>query len=176
MATYNSYDELYAGLIANLPAAIATAVWAGASRTLTQSAASVAEAVTGDTITITRGDSASISLTGLGSLANASKLYFTVKARAEDLDTASLIQIEAAAGLMYINGEAGTSGNGTLTVTNAGTGAITITLTAAEAAKLPTHLTYAIYDVQIVRSAGTPVSTLTTGLFVVSDDATRAVS
>jgi len=176
MATYSTFDELYAGLLANLPAAIATAVWAGASRTLTQSAASIAAAVTGSTITVVRGDTVSISLTGLGSLANVSKLYFTVKQRAEDLDTASLIQIEAAAGLKYINGAAGTAGNGTLTVTNSGTGAITITLTAAEAAKLPTHLTYAIYDVQIVRSAGTPVSTLTTGLFVISDDATRAVS
>jgi hypothetical protein len=63
-----------------------------------------------------------------------------------------------------------------LTVDNEATGAITITLTAEEAAKLPTYLTEAFYDVQIVRSAGTPVSTLALGTFVVTDDYTRAVS
>jgi hypothetical protein len=171
MATYSTLDELYAGLIANLPAAI----WAAAARTLTQSAASAAAAVSGDTITIVRGDSASISLTDLGSLANISKLYFTVKARAEDADTESLIQIEAAAGLMYINGVAGTAGHGTLTVDDATDGDITITLTAAETAKLPTHLT-GFYDVEIVRSAGTPVTTLASGSFVIVDDITKAVS
>jgi hypothetical protein len=172
MATYSTLDELYAGLMANLPEAI----WGSASRTLTQSAASVAAAVIGDTITIVRGDTATISLTGLGSLANISKLYFTVKARSEDADTDSLIMIEQTAGLMYINGEAGTAANGTLTVTNSSTGALTIMLTAEESAKLPTHLTDALYDVEIVRSAGAPVSTLTSGAFIISEDITRAVS
>jgi hypothetical protein len=171
MATYSTLDELYAGLMANLPAA----VWAAAARTLTQSAASAAAAVSGDTITIVRGDSASISLTDLGSLANISKLYFTVKLRAEDTDAESLIQIEAAAGLMYINGVAGTAENGTLTVDDVTDGDITITLTAAETAKLPTHLT-GFYDVEIVRSAGTPVTTLASGSFVIVDDITKAVS
>jgi hypothetical protein len=171
MATYSTLDELYAGLMANLPAAI----WAAATRTLTQSAASAAAAVLGDTITIVRGDTASISLTELGSLANIIKLYFTVKARPEDIDTSSLIMIEQTAGLMYINGVAGTAGHGTLTVDDATDGDITITLTAAETAKLPTHL-MGFYDVEIVRSAGTPVTTLTSGSFVIVDDATRAVS
>ena len=71
---------------------------------------------------------------------------------------------------------AGTAGNGTLTVTNPTTGAITITMTAAEAAKLPTHYDDAFYDVQIVRSVGTPVSTLAIGSFFIADDYTRAVS
>jgi hypothetical protein len=171
MATYSTLDELYAGLMANLPAAI----WAAATRTLTQSAASAAAAVSGDTITIVRGDTASIALTDLGSLANLSKLYFTVKAREEDADADSLIQIEAAAGLLYINGVTGTAENGTITIDDATDGDITITLTAAETAKLPTHLT-GYYDVEIVRSSGTPVTTLTYGSFVIVDDATRAVS
>jgi hypothetical protein len=152
-----------------------TAIWNAATRTLTQSAASAAAAVSGDTITIVRGDTASISLTDLGSLANITKLYFTVKARPEDIDTSSLIMIEQTAGLMYINGVAGTAENGTLTVDDETDGDITITLTAAETAKLPTHLT-GFYDVEIVRSAGTPVTTLTSGSFVIVDDYTRAVS
>ena len=78
--------------------------------------------------------------------------------------------------MLYINGVAGTTGHGTLTVTDAATGAITITMTAEEAAKLPTYLTEVFYDVEIVRSAGTPVSTLALGTFTVSDDYTRAVS
>jgi hypothetical protein len=171
MPTYNNFDELYAGLMAHLPAAI----WGAGERTLTQSAASVAAAVLGDTITVYRGDTISISLTDLGNLTNKTKLYFTVKARAEDPDSLSLLQIECIAGLIYINGEAGTAGNGTLTINDPATGAITITLTAAESAKLPTFASPS-YDVQIVRSAGIPVSTLTTGSFVIMDDYTRVVS
>jgi hypothetical protein len=139
-------------------------------------AAVVTAAISGSTITVYRGDSISINITGLGSLANVSKLYFTVKARAEDADTAAIIQVEQTDGLKYINGVTGTAGNGTLTITNPSTGAITITLTAAEAAKLPTHLSGLKYDVQIVRSAGVPVSTLAIGDFIVSKDYTRAVS
>jgi hypothetical protein len=138
-------------------------------------AAVVASAVSGPTITVYRGDSISIALTGLGSLANLSKLYFTVKADPSDEDADSILQIEQTVGLLYICGAAGTAGNGVITLDNTVTGAITITLTAAEAAKLPTF-SNKTYDVQIVRSTGVIVSTLAIGSFVVTDDYTRAVS
>jgi hypothetical protein len=77
--------------------------------------------------------------------------------------------------LLVICGAAGTAGNGAIALDNTVTGAITITLTAAEAAKLPTFGS-PTYDVQIVRSAGVLVSTLAIGSFVVTDDLTRATS
>ena len=157
-----------------LDAAEPADVWAYASRTLTQSAASVAAAVAGDNITIIRGDTASIALTDIGSLANYSKIYFTVKNEETDVDTASIVMIEKGDGLKYINGAAaGTSSNGSITIDDEPTGDITIALAAAETLKL-TIGAYE-YDVQIVRSSGTAVSTLTNGTFIVSSDITRAI-
>ena len=138
-------------------------------------AATVAAAVAGATITVYRGDSISIPLTGLGSLANLSKLYFTVKADPNDADADAILQVEQTAGLLVICGAAGIAGDGAIALDNTVTGAITITLTAAEAAKLPTFGS-PTYDVQIVRTTGTIVSTLAVGAFVVTDDLTRAVS
>lgn len=137
--------------------------------------ASTAATVSGTTITVLRGDSLVITFTDLGSLANLSKLYFSVKQWSGQADSESFIQIEKAAGLLYINQAAATTAaNGTITVDDSPTGDITVTLTAAEMAKLPLY-SYT-YDVQLVRSSGVPVSTLTSGTFVVSGDITRATS
>jgi len=148
-------------------------VWAYGTRTLTQSAASVAAAVTGDDIAINRGDTVSISLTDIGSLANNSKVYFTVKNSESDPDTASIIMIEKTDGLKYINGVVGTPANGSLVIDDEATGDITITLAAVEAAKLVVGADH--WDVQILRTVGVPISTLVAGTFIVSSDITRAV-
>lgn len=136
-------------------------------------AVSTSAQISGSTITILRGDTMTLTFTDLGSLANLSKLYFTVKQVEGQADSESMIQIEKAAGLLYINQTAATTAaNGTITVDDSPTGDITVTLTAAETAKLPRQ-SY-IYDVQLLRSSGTAVSTLTSGTFVVSGDVTRA--
>ena len=155
--------------------------WGYETRTLTQSAAAVAAAVSADSITVIRGDTTSIALTDLGSLANYSKIYFTVKRNEDDPDTLSVIQIEKTDGLKYINGVAGTSGNGSITIDDETTGDITVGLLAVETAKLQeTDATLKrgsyTYDVQIVRSSGTPVTTLAKGTFIVTDDVTRATT
>lgn len=134
---------------------------------------SIASVVSGSTMTVHRGDTMVASMT-VGALTNYSKLWFTVKRDYVDADTASIIQIEKTAGLLYINGVAGTPANGSITIQNEATGAITITLTAAEVAKLSSG-SYQ-WDVQILRSSGIPVSTLVYGEFILVDDVTKSIS
>ena len=155
--------------------ASAAEVWAYSSRTLTQTAASVAAAVQGSTLAVTRGDTFSASLTGLGNITTRTALWFTVKADpAGDADTAAKIQITEAGGLLYLNGAAATSGQGSISVTNATTGALTITVAAAATAQLDTPSTW-VYDLQWKDATGL-IRTLTRGTMTVSDDVTRAVS
>ena len=155
--------------------ASAAEVWAYAARTLTQSAAAVASAVAGSTITATRGDTLSAALTDIGALTNYSKIWFTVKADDADTDAESLVQIELSDGLKYINGAAATTAsNGSITINDEATGKVTILLEAPETAKLSPGSYH--YDIQILRSTGIAVSTLSSGTFIVSADYTRAVA
>ena len=152
---------------------IAADVWAYSPRTLTQSAASVAAAVSGSDITIHRGDSLSVAITDLGDISGRTMLWFTVKTSARDADTAAIVQIEEAAGLVYINGAtAATPANGSITVDDAVAGDITIVLDEVETAKLlPDSL---VYDVQVLDSGN--VTTLTAADATVAADVTRAVA
>ncbi len=158
-----------------LVADTAAAVWAYGSRTLTQliTAVTPPPVITGDTITIHRGDTTTLNITGLGNITGRSKLWFTVKARDSDADTAAIIEIEETLGLVWLNGAAGTAIQGSLLVTNATTGAVTITLAAAATAALIANQNYR-YDMQSL--TGTTVLTLTQGTFTVQTDVTRAVS
>lgn len=140
----------------------------------TGTAITIVSPVSGSTITAHRGDTLSAALENIGALTNYSKLWFTVKRDYDDADTAAVIQIEKTGGLLYLNGAAGTTGNGSLTINDVASGDVTIVLNASETAKLsPGNYQY---DIQILRSAGTPVSTLTYGEFVVPADVTRATS
>ena len=153
--------------------AVAADVWAYATRTLTQSAASVTAALSGSDITITRGDTLTVNFTGLGNISARTKLYFTAKDDRSKADTASLIKIEETAGLQIIReAAAGTAANGSLTVTNATTGAVTLVLKAVETAEFDTLA--GDYDIQMVTASG--VTTLTAGHIAVSPDVTRAIS
>jgi hypothetical protein len=153
-------------------AELAAGTWSATTRTLTQSAASVTAAVSGSNISIQRGDVVTINLAALGSIADRTKLWFTVKHSRDDLDPASIIQIEETAGLLYLNGAATTTSNATLTVTDVATGAITIVLEAAASAALTPC--GAVYDVQQLTASG-PV-TLTAGDVEITADVTRAVA
>lgn len=157
----------------HVPALAATPVWDYGSRTLTQSAASVVSSVSGSTITATRGDTLSASITGLGSLAGRTKLWFTVKSDPSDTDSEALLQITETGGLTVVNGAAyATTTNGSITVTDEATGALTLALAAAVTDDLPIG-GYA-YDYQQLNATG--VHTLTTGTFVVTADITRAIA
>jgi hypothetical protein len=152
-----------------------TPVWSRATRTLTQSAASVTAVVSGSDITVTRGDSWSISLTGLGSIANRSNTWFSVKGTFDDADTAALVMIDTTTGLLYLNGAAAaTAANGSITIDDEDDGDITIALDEVESAKLTPRSKYK-YDVQVRRTTNA-VNTLTSGDLTVSSDVTRATS
>jgi hypothetical protein len=150
-------------------------IWSYATRTLTQTAAQVAAIVSGTDVTVKRGDTWTISFTGLGSIANRTKLWFSVKGSDGDADTESLVQIEESTGLVYLSGApAATAADGSLVVDDQAAGDITITLKPAATAVLEA-LEGLSYDVQVLTSAGA-ISTKTEGAFTITGDVTRATS
>jgi hypothetical protein len=167
----NVQTHAAAALTAYAPAT-ATAVWTYVSRTLTQTAAQIVATLSGTTLTIHRGDTLSISFTGLGNISTRTKLWFTLKNKFDDNDSQALIQIEETAGLMWINGVAGTSNLGSFVVTDAVTGAATLTLSASETAKLPMGGNKK-YDVQ--KAVNSTITTLTEGSANIVGDVTNAL-
>jgi len=151
-----------------------TPIWSEGTRTLTSTAVAIAAAVAGSVVTIHRGDSLSASITGLGDISGRSKLWFTVKTSDEDADAESIIQIEETAGLVYLNGAAGTAGLGTITVDDAAAGDITITLDETATDDLVPAVNL-LYDVQMLTAAGA-VSTLTGNLARITADVSRVVA
>lgn len=151
----------------------AAAVWSYIPRTLTNPSALDSESLAAGTLSRRRGDDWSISITGLGNITARTKLWMTIKRNYGDADTAAIVQWVETTGLARLNGAAGTAGHGSLTVTNATTGAITVTLQAADSATiaLASNLSY---DVQVL--SGGVVSTLAEGTFIVTGDVTRATS
>ena len=161
-------------MITPLTSSLAAQAWAYATRTLTQTVAEVAAALAGSTITAHRGDTLAISLTGLGSIAARSKLWFTVKASHELTDAQSTLLVEETAGLTVVNGAAHAATNdGAIVVTDAATGALTITIKPDVTDDLIPSPYY--YDIQMLTAAGV-VETLAYGAFTVNSDITRAVS
>lgn len=175
-------DELDANSekLANLDAPVsevgdasAAAVWSNPQRTLTQSAAQVAAAVEGASLTIHRGDKLTASLTGVGSLEGRTKLWFTVKAKRSQTDAEALIQIIEDTGLVRLNGAIATAAQGSVTVTDEETGAMTIVLNEAATAQLRANEDL-VYDIQILTTDG--VLTRAEGTAQVTADVTRATS
>ena len=136
-------------------------------------AVATAAAVNGSDLSIHRGDTFSASVTGLGDISGRTQLYFTIKSRTSHTDAEALVQVEEDAGLMTLNrAAAADSTDGDITVTNAATGALTLTLAAEATAVLPTGVYY--YDIQQVTATG--VETLTAAQVTVVADVTRATS
>jgi len=145
---------------------------------LDNSAVTFVTAVNGTAITILRGDTFECSISDLGSLASYVSLDFTVKANKTQADTEALIRIRLNAtgltdGLLTLNGATPSSADdGSIAITDAAAGDITITLAASCTDDLATG-TYA-YDVQLIEVGD--VSTLTSGKATVIADVTRAVA
>ena len=142
------------------------------------SSVTVNSAISGTAITILRGDTLEVSVSDLGSLASYVSLDFTVKADKTQADSDSLIRIRLNAtgladGLLTLNGATPSSADdGSIAITDAAAGDITITLAASCTDDLATG-TYA-YDVQLIEVGD--VSTLTSGKATVIADVTRAVA
>jgi hypothetical protein len=86
------------------------AVWTGGSRTLTQGAASVISAVTGNDITVYSATDINFELTGLPNLTDWERVWFTVKRSKSNTDAESILQLlksnpgdDTKDGLLYVN-------------------------------------------------------------------------
>lgn len=144
-------------------------------RTLSQSMIAILSSlIEGSSITITRGDSVSVSITGLGNLEERTQLWFTVKARpSTDTDAQSKIQITQDGGLLRLNGAAADdSAGGALTVDDEIDGDVTITLAASVSAQLGPAASWR-WDIQVAQP-GPGVWTPRAGVFLVDADVTRA--
>lgn len=152
-------------------------VWSYVTRTLTQSASSIVATVTGDNLTIHRGDTLNATFTGLANNTGWEKLWFTIKAALTDSDTDSLVQIvlsspsDVGDGLVYINGVDATGSHGAITVVS--TTSITVTMDAEETANLvPAPKLY--YDIQMQTASG--ITTVVNGSAAVTGDVSRTTS
>lgn len=192
--TDNTFDALAAAIaalgvaIAGVPAAVWTYVnrtltslsgvcsdiWSCARRTLTSTFTSLRSPLRGDEISILRGDTLDFDATALGDISTRANVWFTVKDDKDHADTASDIQIDENVGLLYIMGTAGVAANGSITVTDAAAGDLTVFLEAIETAKLSDKGRF-WYDIQWIDNAGV-VQTLTKGRAHIIGDITRATS
>jgi hypothetical protein len=136
-------------------------IWATAGRTLTQSAAAVAAAMSGSVLAITRAVSFSATISGLTIPATWDKIYLTVKQSAQDIDSASVLQIVETAvpaatdGITYVNGVAATvpqRAYGSLTVNQA---AGTIDIVIMDDGTLLTPVGSFTYDIKCLLADGT---------------------
>ena len=72
-----------------------TATWSATTRTLTTATGAAYTANAGGKLTIHRGETMSVTLTGLGDISARSKLWFTLKGDKSHADSASIIMIAA---------------------------------------------------------------------------------
>jgi len=135
----------------------------------------MASTYTDGVLYLNAGDSISEDLTYLGDLTGRTLLWVTLKKSLSDVDSAALIQIEETAGLLYINGTAGTAGNGSITVTGAAAGNLTWALEAIESVKLIATAGKCYLDVKWADAAG-DIWTLHRKKVLFTADSTRAVA
>jgi hypothetical protein len=169
-----------ASITADAGTEIGTAVWASATRTLTQSAASITTTVGGASLTIHRGDTLNATITGLASNTGYVSLLFTVKRDKNDADSDAIIQIRKNAsgsgdGLMYLNGAAPVApvvaADGSITVNSATS--LTFILAARATDDLAPVDNY-VYDIELITA--TAVTTISEGVCDITADVTRAIA
>ena len=157
----------------------AAAIWAYVTRTLTQSAAQLADAVSGSTITIQRGDTLSASITNIGALTDYVSVDLTVKRKKTDADSAAVLRVRVNLsgtddGLLRINGAAPTDAtDGSITIDDLASGDITLRVEANITAELTPQNQQMYYDIQMITA--TDVQTMAEGLCNISADVTQAI-
>ncbi len=134
----------------------------------TWSAAAISASYTAGAISEIRGSSWSIPITDL--TLDTNKQQFVIKRNVQDADTAALLFVDSATGLIYINGAAGTAGDATLVY--AGT-TLTLTVKPGATAQLPVGTFH--YGIQSVTAAGA-VEEPYGGTFTISGDYVRAIT
>ena len=160
--------------ITPLASSLAAQMWAYATRTLTQTAAQVAAVLAGSDITVQRGDTLSVALTGLGDLTGRTKLWFAVKESSEDEDTEAIIFLEETDGLTVVNGATyATVTDGEISVTDDVAGDLAVTILPSVTKDLASG-TFK-YELQSLNAVGA-VRTLTRAIFKVTPDIVRTVT
>ena len=134
----------------------------------TWTAAAYSASYTAGSISDIRGSSWSIAMTDL--TLDANKQQFVIKRNVQDADTAALLFVDSATGLIYINGAAGTASDATLVY--AGT-TLTLTVKPGATAQLPVGTFH--YGIQSVTAAGA-VEEPYGGTFTISGDYVRAIT
>ncbi len=150
--------------------AVAPIVWGHAQRTLTSAAQVTEEETSAELITRRRGDSWSVSLTGLGNITDAEEIWLTLKRQPNQLDSAAVLQVTSTGGLVI--GLTAEPTDAAIAVDDATAGNLTITVEPA-ATKLVAPRTYE-YDIQVRRTGG-QIQTLAAGQWSVPPDVTRSV-
>lgn len=151
--------------------------WAYGTRTLTYVTTTVA-APTASNITVIRGDTWSISITGLGDMTGYTSIDLIVKDDPADLDDDAILWIRKNAsgigdGLLRINGVVGgLASNGSIAVDDLAAGDITITLQAVSSAAIVDSS----YHHHIQKITSGVVLTQARGTFRVTEDIARAIS
>lgn len=176
--TYTGATTLDSDSVTGVSELDAQTVWEYSPRTLTQSVASVTSAVAGGTITITRGDTLSVEITGIGALTDYVSIDWSVKIDLMDSDDDAILRVRLNAsglddGLLRVNGaEAANPADGSITIDDILTGAITIAVEATITDDLVIDDLY--YDIQLIKAAS--VTTLSIGPATIVADVTRAVT
>lgn len=166
------------------PEAIRDAVWGttDGTRTVTQTAAQVADAIDGEDLTVHRGDtfSATINPLPVSIPSDWTKLTFTAKRGLSDADTASIVQIvltnpgAGTDGLKYLEGAAPVSpvvaADAALTVNSLTSLTITMKPRATKGLGIGSGW---FYDVQADYGAASNSTTVAAGSFAVDADVTR---
>ena len=157
---------------AAIATAAATSVWAYGTRTLTQSATQVAAVVQGSDIAVNSYNTWTIAITGVGSIADRTELYFTVKQDLEDdADASSILQVSEGTGLLFIDGAAGVAGNASITVTDAAAGNFTVVVSASV-----TRIGAKTCRYGVKKITATTVVTMAEGSFSVDAPPARAIA
>lgn len=152
--------------------ATAASVWAYGTRTLTQSATQVAAVVQGSDIAVNSYNTWTIAITGVGSIADRTELYFTVKQDLEDdADASSILQVSEGTGLLFIDGAAGVAGNASITVTDAAAGNFTVVVSASVTGIGAKTCRYGVKKI-----TATTVVTMAEGSFSVDAPPARAIA
>ena len=148
-------------------------IWNHSRRTLTMAAALFKSMLRGQMLELQRGDTLDLDITGLGDLTTVDDLWFTLKKQLGDVDASAEMQISLLGGLLAIAGAtAATPANGSITITDAAAGNITVALTAEEMAKLDVDFV-GHWDVQSL--TGVTVVTRTRGNARILGDSTRRI-
>lgn len=140
--------------------------------------ATVTAAVSGTTITVYRGTTWIVALTGLGNISAYDSIYFSVKRYPTDSEDDAILRVyNNASGLLRFNGAAPTAAtNGTITVDDAVAGDITITIQEEETDGAPI-LDCLDYDIKGVDDDGNVVMlAYGTEKFTITADITQAIT